>query len=329
LKKEENIIEKQKAEEAATIAAPAAAPTQAKEEPKSVFQSFGMTFHNELTYRVVDLFLNTTAAVCFAVFSKRTKLGIDYFGKPVNNFFGKVTGAFSKNPQTIKIGADWGSLFTSIMVGGTAIIPLMMGLEKHEVKKSIVKWVDNLWYGKEKVENDPKFAETYASIDKEPKKDFWTGMKARFAVLLPMIAWSMTRTLNEPTEKYVYDNVAKGTKYAADAVGIKPKGFMLEVQDGKTNWEFLHKTIAFDLTLTAIYSYAHEFFYKRFAQSKADKHEAQQEQQIVKTVAAPEIQPVAEAPEKKLSPGNFRKAANYAESAMQAKAAEPQWGLAT
>lgn len=245
--------------------------TQDRNSPSS-FRSWGMVAHNELTYRVVDLFLNSIVAVGFAYWSKRTAGGQKYFGEPVAKCFKAIIRPFTKSPETLEQGAKWGSMFASIMVGGTAIIPVMMGLEKKSTKKAIVKWVDEKIYGKEEVESDPKFKDAYKTIDEEPKKDFVTGMIARMTVLAPLILMTITPALNNKCIKYLYDPIAKGTKFLAKSAGIKPKKMLKVGADGQTNWDFLHRTIGFDFGLTFFYSFLHEYAYKKFAGIERDMY---------------------------------------------------------
>lgn len=235
----------------------------------AVDKTAGQIIHNEITYRGLDLFANTAFAVGFAYLAARTKAGQQYFTQPMKKFFTGCMELFTKDKEAQKEGAAWGTRFVSIMLGGSVIIPPVMYLEKKSVKKTIVKDIDEAIYGKDEVASNPRFKEAYDSIDHEPVKDFWTGMAARFAILFPMIIGTMTKSINDPAAKYMYEPTAKASKWVAESMGIKPKGHLLEVQKGKQNWEHLHETIGFDLSLTAIYSFLHEYAYKSFAGIKA------------------------------------------------------------
>ncbi len=237
----------------------------------------GRHVHNELTYRGVDLFLNSTIGVTTTYLTERTEIGQRWFAKPVSNFFTKLLTPVLKTPAKIAEGARWGSMFTSIIVGGAAIIPPMVVLEKKENKKAIIRFFDEIIYGKKAVENDPRFKACHDAVDDEPHKGFWTGMAARFAVLTPMILATINPDINKRMVKYLYNPIAKGSKALAEGVGIKPKSLIkrgvMEIADGDiskapkfvSDWDFIHRTIGFDLGLTAIYAFAHEFTYKAFA----------------------------------------------------------------
>jgi hypothetical protein len=241
---------------------------------KRDFVSAGERIHNEITYRGVDLFLNTAAAVAFAVWSSRTHTGQKYFLEPVKGFFRTALKPFFKTVEGLEKGAGGGASFISIMFGGTAIIPPIMFLEDAKNKKNIVHGIDNMVYGKDKVDNDPKFAAAYQEIEQQPKKDFGTGMIARLIVLAPLIYSTINPKINGFLEKNYYSHLAKGSKTVAEVLHIKPGQFMQKIgSDGKSNWEFLHNTIAFDLGLTAFYSVLHEFVYKSFARSNHNRHE--------------------------------------------------------
>jgi hypothetical protein len=282
----------------------AAAAVQASDNNQKInlldekpFKSAGYIAHNEITYRGVDFALNSTIGVGMTYWTQRTKSGQEMFAKPVTNFFKNVMKVFTQNSHTQAVGAKWGSMFTSIIVGGTTIIPMMTLLENKNNKKAIIKSIDEAVYGKEEVANDPKFSELYASIDHEPKKDFITGMAARLSVLFPMIVWTMTPALNDPTTKHVYDPMAKATKALADGMGIKAKKMKVTKLDGQTNWDFLHQTIAFDFGLTFVYSFLHEYAFKAFASMRGnhEKHESTEatHQHLATIEAQPEEKPAA------------------------------------
>lgn len=239
--------------------------------------TLGKIAHNELTYRGVDWLLNSTIGVTMTYWTARTESGQKLFQKPVTSFFTKLLTPIIKKPEKIAEGARWGSMFTSIIVGGAAIIPPMVALEKKENKKAIIKWFDALFYGKKKVAEDPEFEQAYAAIDNEPKKDFSTGMAARFTVLVPMLAATIHPDVNKQMLKYLYTPIANASKAAAKSLGIQPKKLMqqgiVEIADGDlskapqfvSDWDFIHRTIGLDFGLTAIYAVAHELTYKAMA----------------------------------------------------------------
>lgn len=244
-------------------------------EPETAPEAtMGKIIHNEITYRGVDWLLNSTLGVATTYWAARTESGQKYFQKPVINFFSRALEPILKTPEKVAEGARWGSMFTSIIVGGMLIIPPMVMLEKKENKKKIIKGLDSWIYGKDKVESDPRFQQAYDAIDHETPKDFSTGMAARFAVLAPMIYASVTPDINKHMVKYLYKPIARGTKAAAESIGIKPQKLIergvVEVAEGDishtpkfvSDWDFIHTAMGFDFGLTAIYSYAHEYAYK-------------------------------------------------------------------
>lgn len=240
----------------------------------------GKVIHKEITYRGIDWLLNSTVAVSMAYWSARTESGQKYFQKPIVNFFRRVLAPVLKTEAKIAEGSRWGSMFVSIMAGGTAIIPPITFLENKKNKKAIIRKIDEIIYGKEKVESDPDFKEAYDAIDHEPKKDFWTGMAARITVLAPMIGATVIPDVNKKLIEYLYNPVATGSKALCKYIGLQPKKMMeqgmMQIADGDiskgqkfvSNWDFLHQSIGFDLSLTFIYAYAHEFVYNTFAAFK-------------------------------------------------------------
>lgn len=262
----------------------------------------GLRAHNELTYRGVDFLLNSTIGVATTFWTSRTESGKNWFSNPVTNFFTKLLTPILKTPEKIAQGAKRGSMFVSIIVGGAAIIPPMVMLEKKENKKAIVRWFDELIYGKEQVATDPKFKEVLDAIDTEPHKDFATGMAARFAVLTPMIAATVNPSVDKYLMEWLYNPIAKGSKLVAEGIGIKPKKLIergaMELAEGDvskapkfvSDWDFIHRTIGFDFGLTAIYAFAHEFTYKAFA---AFRHE-EAETPTKLPAAEPPVAPIAD-----------------------------------
>ncbi len=242
---------------------------------KKEFATKGARIHNEVTYRLVDWLLNSAVGVSFTYWTERRESGQKYFGKPISDFFNKRLKPFLKTEESLKSGSKWGSMFVSIMAGGTAIIPLMVTLENKKNKKSIIKWMDEKLYGKERVENDPTFQEAYDAIDEEPKKNFTTGMIARFAALAPLLAITVSPA-NKWIEKNFYSRIGDATRWCSEKVGIKPKKLMDEATrdaKGNTDWQFIHKTIGFDFGLTFIYAYLHEWAYKALSAFGFKKNE--------------------------------------------------------
>lgn len=252
-------------------------------EKKPMSMTAGRRIHNEITYRGIDWILNSTVGVAFAYWSARTKSGEKYFGKPVSGFFKKILRPLLKNEKSVDEGAKWGTMFAGIMAGGFTIIPPMMVMESKKIKKGIIRWLDEKIYGKEKVANDPQFAQCYRDIDDEPHKDFATGMAARLIAIAPLIAAASTPAVNKPLIKYLYDPIGKLSKWITHTLRINPgkmaiEGALERVEGDpnlpktfQSNWDFLHRTIGFDFGLTIFYSIFHEIAYKGLAAFKHKK----------------------------------------------------------
>ena len=71
-------------EKEASVSEKAALPSGEKAEQ---FTTFGEKLHNEMTYRGVDLFLNSAIGVAVTYWSNKTKSGEKYFKEPVANLF--------------------------------------------------------------------------------------------------------------------------------------------------------------------------------------------------------------------------------------------------
>ncbi len=241
------------------------------------FETWGKFIHNEATYRGVDWLLNSAVGVSVAYWAGRTQHGKDHFGTPVGRFFKQVLSPFLTSESSLAEGAKWGTTLTSISAGGLAITPLMVGLECRPIKKASIRWMDEAIYGKEVVENDPRFAQSYAAIDQEPRKDFSLGMASRYVALVPFLVFASVPKLNQQGIRFLYDPIARLTKSAAKLVGIRPGTMALEgalehingdpatPKQFMSNWDFLHRTIGFDFGLTLLYSYVHEPIYKAFS----------------------------------------------------------------
>lgn len=233
---------------------------------KKHIRTAGEKVFDEITYRGVDWLLNTAVAVTTSFVATRTKLGIKYFSNPVTNFFKRRLSVFTKNEKKLNEMASGGTLFTSIVLGGFAIIPVIMGMEAN--KKEIVKSLDRTIYGKDKVESDPLFEQSYLEIEREPKQDFMTGMYARFMALAPILAGMMV--FDGFLKRRLYEPVAKCSKWIAEKLRIAPQSMKDKVMvaaDGtkSTDWDALHQSLSADITLTLVYSYLHEHIYKRLA----------------------------------------------------------------
>jgi len=286
----------------AALLQPAAAPAAAQNTPAQApqatnakaFKSRGWKIHNELTYRAIDWLLNSAVGVAFGFWTKRSKFGNWLIAKPTEKFFGGLVGMATQDKKSIEKGGFYGSLFVSILMGGTAIIPLMTYMEDKENKKKIIRWLDEKMYGEEEVKNNPKFEESYRRIDEEPKKNFKMGMMARFTALAPLLIIVLTDKIYDPIKKRTFDHVEKGSAWLGKKILPKKWVDTLEKRDilkkGKSDWEFLHHTIAFDFGLTIVYSFLHEIAFKALSAMGMKKFESPEknETQNAAQPAAPE-----------------------------------------
>lgn len=261
---------------------PTKAPTSTDEKPHKAppFHSIGYKVHNELTYRGVDWLLNSAIGVGFTYATSRTDTGKRLFSRPVSHAFETVLKPFIKDEATLKEGGKWGMLITSIMAGGTMIIPVMMALENKENKKAMIHKIDATVYGEAYNPEGHKFKQQDQAIDEESDKDFKSGMITRFAVLAPLIAMTTIPATNRPVEKHLYEPIGRISKAISKSMGIIPGNKMLqaehEIVRGKetlvSNWDFLHRTIGFDVGLTMIYSVLHEKAYKALSAFNHSQH---------------------------------------------------------
>jgi hypothetical protein len=252
-------------------------------KPVRAFVSTGEKIHNEITYRGVDWLLNSAFGVAFAYWTHRTESGRKYFSQPVEKFFTKILSPIFKDEKALKGGAEWGGTFLSIMFGGTVTIPPLMHLENPKNKVPLIKRLDTWIYGKDKVENDPKFAQAYEEIKHQPKKDFWTGLYTRFIALAPLLAITVYKPTQDFMLKNFYNHIASGTKYVGEKVGLGQAEYWSKksvegiekmspekANEVTNNWHYVHSVIAFDFGLTIFYSFLHEVAYKLFAKKKDD-----------------------------------------------------------
>lgn len=235
----------------------------------------------------MDWGVNSAIGVAFSYCTARTKIGRQYFGEPVAKLGKALLSPFLKSEAALNEGSKWFSMFASIMFGGTAIIPIMKKMEEPDFKEWCQRSIDKTCYTKEELQ-DPRFEEQYKAIHNEPKKDFKTGMIARFMAIAPLITLASIPATNKPMIKYIYDPIATGTKWLAKKCGIQPKKMMEEgamvLLDGdprsvpqfQSNWDYLHQTIGFDFGLTLFYSKLHEMSFKALAERNQANEKKQQ-----------------------------------------------------
>ncbi len=235
--------------------------------------------HWALTYLGGDWLLNSAVGVGFTYFTARTAFGKKYYVEPVSKGIRAALSPFFKQPETLEKAVGGGRDFLSIMVGGTAINPILTRLESHENKKAISKAIDTAIYGKDRVENDPKFKEAYDAIDQEPIKDTKSVWISRLIALAPLYAaatnpksYAYLKHNDTPIIKYVsFDRISNFTRTAAEKIGIRPAKMMATTMKNPTtgevtsNWKALHDYIGFDYGLTVYYAILHAISFSAVA----------------------------------------------------------------
>lgn len=316
-----------------TAPAPEQAPEPARAETKPTeqkraFVSAGEKIHKWGTYLSVDWILNAAAGVSFAYWGKVTDTGKRRWSGPITNFFSKLLGKIIDKPELVEKAAAKGNMFVSIIAGGMFTIPPLMMLESKKVKKSIVKFFDEKVYGKEQVENDPKFATAYDEIEHAPKKDFWTGMTSRFTALAPLLAIVLIPKTSEIADKVYFNHLSGASEKVAKKLGFsgkKTKQIVASVDkqgNVTTGWKFIHDNVAMDAGLGLPYAGLHSLFYNMFAASK-EKGKQKAEAAAAENAAAPPqtalpaelpvAEPVAAEPKKFAEKENIVASASHAE----------------
>lgn len=251
----------------------------------------GETIFNEITYRGVDFALNATFGVAFTYWTARTKSGQKVFGEKLYNFFEHSLKPIIKEEENLHKGASMARNFLSIMMGGTAIIPIIMALESN--KQQIIQTLDKKIYGEDEVNNNERFSIAYDDIAHEPQKGFWIGMGARFIALAPLFYAEVKHP--DACKEFLHKPVGNVTKGIAEFVGIKGtklKNMKYTDVAGKTDshWNFLHDTIGMDASLTFFYSFMHEWSYKGLSNMlHKEKHEVDSNQRPEQSVDAKTI----------------------------------------
>src|SRR6185295_17713940 len=134
------------------------------DEKKRDFISKGERIHKWSTYLGVDWVFNAAVGVSFAYWGKFTESGKKIWSGPLTKGFTAALKPIIKNPESLEKSVGKGNMFMSIIAGGMFTIPPLMILENNKVRKSIIKFYDGIIYGKDKVENDPKFQQAYNEI---------------------------------------------------------------------------------------------------------------------------------------------------------------------
>ena len=276
------------------------------------FVSTGQKVHKWSTYLGVDWILNAIAGVGFSYWGNHTKTGQKLWGRPVKAMFTKALGGFEyfkKNPKVLESSVSNGGVFMSVIAGGMFTIPPLLALENKENRIGITRWWDKLIYGKDRVERDPKFEQSYRDIREEPEKDFTTGMTSRFAALAPLLALVITPKVKDVSASLYFDHVSSASEKSFNALGFsKEKMFegvsKREPETGnmEERWKNIHDSMATDFGLGIPYAILHSFFYDMFS-GQADKREEQQTEHIVKNInkhSSPHIQMPVSKPQKEL-----------------------------
>ncbi len=302
-------------------------------KPIRTFISTGEKIHNELTYRGIDWLLNSAFGVAFTYATQRTEIGRKLWSKPLKKafvtVFEPIVHAVGGSKTALDKSAGYGVMFLSIMFGGTVTVPPLMAMENPKNKVPFIKRLDTWIYGKDKVENDPKFQQAYEEIKHQPKKDFKTGMKTRFIALAPLLAVTLYEPSHLFLKKHFYDRIMRGTKFVGEKMGLGKTeywaGKSVENIGSKTaeeaakipnNWQELHDTVAFDFGLTIFYSFLHEVAYKLFAKKNDDALNRKEAQK--RAAAEKQVEPKKETPSVEEKPQHHSVAKDGAEEHAQA-----------
>lgn len=236
------------------------------------FVTAGTRIHKWATYIGVDWVFNAASGVSFAYWGKFTESGQKYWSKPLTSFFEKVLKPFIKDPKKLETSVGRGNMFMSIIAGGMFTIPPLLVLENNSVRKSIAQFYDRMIYGKDKVENDPQFQEAYTEIEQTPKKDFISGMGARFVALSPLLAIVLIPKSNEFSKKIWFNHVERASEGLGHATGFSAKKSFgkLPLKEAKTRWDFIHESMAMDFGLGGPYAALHAIFYDMFSGKKPE-----------------------------------------------------------
>lgn len=254
-------------------------PPEEQSNGKRSFVSTGEHIHKWSTYLSVDWIYNATAGAAFAYWGKFTPSGQAIWSKPVDAMFTTALTPVIKNPENLKWSVRQGNTFMSIIAGGMLTIPPLLILENKDIKLSIIKNLDAMVYGKEKVENDPQFQQAYDEIQHAPEKDFWTGMTSRFAALAPLLASVLIPQSRDFLVKNLFTPVGAKTKVALAGMGLPASKLFKKfpVAEQQARWNYIHDdAIAMDLSFGLPYAVMHAYFYDKFASGSKGKNTEEQ-----------------------------------------------------
>jgi hypothetical protein len=245
-------------------------PVEKAQKPggERAFVSAGERIHHWSTYLSIDWIYNAASGAVFAYWGKFTKSGQALWSEPVNKIFSKTLKPFFENEAHLAEAVKHGNTFASIIAGGMLTIPPLLVLENKKVRKSVAKFIDRHIYGKEVVDNDPKFQQAYEEIDEAPKKDFKMGIASRFAALAPLLALVLITPSKNWLVKNVFSHVGKASKTAVSKIGLPPGRLFKKFSEAERleRWKYIHdEAIAMDLSFGLPYAVLHSFFYNKFA----------------------------------------------------------------
>lgn len=243
---------------------------------KRSFISAGEHIHKWGTYLSVDWVLNAATGVTFSYLSKYTELGRKLWNDPIHNGFSRVLKPFIKSPKQLNKSAGIGTIFVSVITGGMFTIPPLMLLENNKIKRSITHFFDGFIYGKEKIEQDPKFQQAYEEIEQTPKKDFLNGMLSRFAALAPLLAIVLIPPTKKIADIVWFNHVEKASGAVANKLGFSIEKSFKNVSpaEAEERWNYIHQSMAIDFGLGIPYAILHSYFYNWFSSKKKKEDSA-------------------------------------------------------
>ncbi len=237
---------------------------------QKVAATAGEKIHKWGTYLSVDWIFNAAAGVAFAYWGKYTKPGQKYFTKPLTAMFTTGLKPLIKNPESLEKSVEVGNTFVSIITGGLFTLPPLMALEENHVKRSISESLDTMIYGKNAVENDPRFKEAYEAIENAPKKDFISGMGSRYVALAPLLASVLIPYSRDKLTKHYFSHINSSTTSLCTKAGITAEKVFpkLHPEEAAKRFNFIHDNFAVDFGFGVPYAIMHSIFYNKFANQK-------------------------------------------------------------
>lgn len=256
------------------------------------FVTAGERIHKWATYLSVDWVFNATMGALLAYWGKFTDSGQKLWSNPINNVLNFCLKPCFKNPNYFKEAVKQGNTFISIIAGGMLTIPPLLVLENVNVKKSLIKSIDRLIYGKAAVDNDPAFKQAYAEIQEAPKKGFWTGMGSRFAALAPLLALVIITPTKDFLVKRLFGPVGEKTKKIVSGIGLTENRLFgkFGAAGAAERWKYIHEeALAMDLSFGLPYAVLHSITYNLFSKIKFGKHK---DKEADKSIQSPASSPI-------------------------------------